>query len=99
MIPLKQSGFSNKEGSLAPYMRRRLILRFLLIGLPALPISSLLASLRPLHTTAQDRILPLKIKVGEKAPNFALLCADGQTVKLSDYTGHNVLIDFYRGYW
>jgi peroxiredoxin len=48
---------------------------------------------------AQDQILPLKIKVGEKAPDFSLTAADGKTVKLSDFAGHNVLIDFYRGYW
>jgi len=50
-------------------------------------------------SAAQDQILPLKIKVGEKAPDFALPSADGRTVGLSDYAGHNVLIDFYRGYW
>jgi cytochrome oxidase Cu insertion factor (SCO1/SenC/PrrC family) len=48
---------------------------------------------------AQDQILPLKIKVGDKAPDFALDSADGKTVRLSDFAGHNVLIDFYRGYW
>lgn len=48
---------------------------------------------------AQDQILPLKIKVGEKAPDFALPSGDGKTVSLSDHAGHNVLIDFYRGYW
>jgi cytochrome oxidase Cu insertion factor (SCO1/SenC/PrrC family) len=48
---------------------------------------------------AQDQILPLKIKVGEKAPDFSLPSAEDKTVKLSDYAGHNVLIDFYRGYW
>jgi len=44
-------------------------------------------------------ILPLKVKVGDKAPGFALPSADGQTVRISDYAGHNVLIDFYRGHW
>jgi cytochrome oxidase Cu insertion factor (SCO1/SenC/PrrC family) len=48
---------------------------------------------------AQDQIAPLKIHIGEKAPDFSLPSADGKTVKLSDYAGHNVLIDFYRGYW
>lgn len=48
---------------------------------------------------AQDQILPLKIKVGEKAPDFALPSAGGKTASLSDYAGHKVLIDFYRGYW
>ena len=58
------------------------------------------ATLRsPASAAAQDQILPLKIKVGEKAPDFVLASADGKTVRLSDYAGHNVLIDFYRGYW
>lgn len=48
---------------------------------------------------AQDQILPLKIKAGEKAPGFALPSADGKIVRLSDYAGQIVLIDFYRGYW
>ncbi len=41
----------------------------------------------------------LRIKVGGKPPNFDLAAPDGKRVKLSDFTGHNVLIDFYRGYW
>jgi AhpC/TSA family len=44
-------------------------------------------------------ILPLNVKVGDKAPDFALPSADGRTVRISDYAGHNVLIDFYRGHW
>lgn len=48
---------------------------------------------------AQDQISALKIKVGDKAPDFALPSADGKTIKLSEFAGHNVLIDFYRGYW
>jgi AhpC/TSA family len=55
--------------------------------------------LSPLPANAQDQILPLKIHVGEKAPEFVLPSADGKIVKLSDYAGHNVLMDFYRGYW
>ena len=55
--------------------------------------------LGPPSAAAEDRILPLKVKMGEKAPDFALPSADGKTVRLSDYLGHNVLIDFYRGYW
>jgi cytochrome oxidase Cu insertion factor (SCO1/SenC/PrrC family) len=79
-------------------MRRRIVF-FLLFGLLALLISGGLTLFGRLPAVAKDRILPLKIKVGDKAPNFTLPSADGKTVKLSDYTGHNVLIDFYRGYW
>jgi len=45
------------------------------------------------------RLLPLKIRVGEKAPEFDLLSAKGERVRLSDFVGHNVLIDLYRGFW
>jgi cytochrome oxidase Cu insertion factor (SCO1/SenC/PrrC family) len=53
----------------------------------------------PTRAAAQDQMPQLKIKVGEKAPDFTLPSAAGKTVKLSDFSGHNVLIDFYRGYW
>jgi cytochrome oxidase Cu insertion factor (SCO1/SenC/PrrC family) len=62
-----------------------------------LPIAAVLPDLP--YAAAQDQMLPLKIEVSEKAPDFALPSADGKTVRLSDYAGHNVLIDFYRGYW
>lgn len=43
--------------------------------------------------------LPLNVHVGEKAPNFTLPAAEGGTVSLSQFAGHNVLLDFYEGYW
>ena len=43
--------------------------------------------------------LPLNVHVGEKPPDFGLLSADGQLVKLSQFAGKNVLLDFYEGYW
>lgn len=43
--------------------------------------------------------LPLNVHVGEKAPDFALPSATGGMVKLSQFAGHNVLLDFYEGYW
>ena len=48
---------------------------------------------------AQDQIAPLNVKEGEKAPDFALQDGNGKTVRLSDYRGHAVLLDFFRGYW
>jgi cytochrome oxidase Cu insertion factor (SCO1/SenC/PrrC family) len=45
------------------------------------------------------KLPPLRVQVGAKAPDFALPDADGKTVRLSDFSGRNVLIDFYRGYW
>jgi cytochrome oxidase Cu insertion factor (SCO1/SenC/PrrC family) len=44
-------------------------------------------------------VAPLNIAVGQKAPDFSLPSAEGKTVRLSDFAGHIVLIDFYRGYW
>jgi hypothetical protein len=45
------------------------------------------------------KLPPLRVRVGEKAPDFALPAAGGKTVRLADFRGRNVLIDFYRGYW
>jgi peroxiredoxin Q/BCP len=36
-----------------------------------------------------------RLEVGDKAPAFSLPDADGNTVKLSDYTGRKVLVYFY----
>jgi cytochrome oxidase Cu insertion factor (SCO1/SenC/PrrC family) len=61
----------------------------------------LLGSIAP-AMQAQEKgvpLLPLKVNLGEKAPDFELQSASGERVRLSDYAGHNVLIDFYRGYW
>ncbi len=48
---------------------------------------------------SEIKLPPLRVQAGEKAPDFALPSADDRTVRLSDFSGHNVLIDFYRGYW
>lgn len=48
---------------------------------------------------AQDHIAPLNIREGDKAPDFALKDGNGKTVRLSDFQGHDVLLDFFRGYW
>jgi cytochrome oxidase Cu insertion factor (SCO1/SenC/PrrC family) len=45
------------------------------------------------------KLPPLRVQVGAKAPDFALPDVYGKTVRLSDFSGRNVLIDFYRGYW
>jgi cytochrome oxidase Cu insertion factor (SCO1/SenC/PrrC family) len=45
------------------------------------------------------RVLPLRVEIGKKAPDFSLPSARGKTVRLSDFAGHIVLIDFYRGFW
>lgn len=69
----------------------------------ALAVASLFLIVTPVAARpgaeGDERLLPLNIKLGEKAPDFGLPAADGKTVRLSDFAGHNVLIDFYRGYW
>jgi cytochrome oxidase Cu insertion factor (SCO1/SenC/PrrC family) len=45
------------------------------------------------------RLLPLRVAVGQKAPDFSLPSTAGTSVRLSGFAGQNVLIDFYRGYW
>jgi len=40
------------------------------------------------------------LKVGDKAPDFALPNGDGKLVMLSDYTTRSpVVLVFYRGFW
>ena len=70
-------------------------------GKPAL-IGLLAFCLAPVAGKGQSKefpLAPLKVDVGEKAPDFSVLSPNGETVRLSDFAGHNVLIDFYRGYW
>ena len=43
--------------------------------------------------------LPLRVKVGERAPDFALPGAEGGTVRLSALEGKPVLLDFFEGFW
>src|SRR5436190_20473776 len=44
-----------------------------------------------LHCTCSST----ELKVGDKAPEFALLNQDGQTVRLSDFIGQKVALYFY----
>jgi cytochrome oxidase Cu insertion factor (SCO1/SenC/PrrC family) len=72
---------------------------FLLAALFVAVLPTTAGSFSPGSAAAEDQLLPLKVKVGDKVPDFTLPSADGKSVKLSDYAGHSVLIDFYRGYW
>ena len=41
-----------------------------------------------------------KLKVGDKAPDFALPNGDGKLIVLSEYTQRSpVVVVFYRGFW
>jgi len=42
----------------------------------------------------------LKLKVGDKAPDFSLPNGDGKVIVLSEYTQRSpVVLVFYRGFW
>jgi hypothetical protein len=79
-------------------MRRKLWLVSFVAPLIRFLPSSAAVSI-PFVKGTPDATLPLKIKVGSQAPDFVLESADGRTVRLSDFAGRGVLIDFYRGYW
>lgn len=71
-----------------PSQLRSQALRILMLGVAV--VSALAAAASPAG---------LKVRVGEKAPDFTLTSSDGKTVRLSDFAGRNVLIDFYRAHW
>ncbi len=61
---------------------------------------ALLASTSMAATAASSTpTLHLRIKVGQKAPDFAIPAGDDKDVRLSSLRGHDVLLYFYRGYW
>jgi len=50
--------------------------------------------------TTYGQVTRAPLKLGDKAPDFALPNGDGKVVKLSDYTARGpVVLIFYRGYW
>lgn len=62
----------------------------------SIPRSSLLVALAFLLGLAVTAPAAPKIKVGQKAPDFALKSLDGSTVKLSQYQGKKVvLVEFF----
>jgi hypothetical protein len=67
----------------------------LAILLGPLPLLSWLAN----TASGKEIQLPsLRVQVSGRAPDFALPAAGGKTIRLSDFSGRNVLIDFYWGY-
>jgi hypothetical protein len=70
----------------------------LLAGL-AIAVALWLPSSRPLRADSKPQAPPLKLKVGDMAPNFTLVAFDGQELKkysLRDFRGKkNVALAFY----
>lgn len=61
-------------------------------------LSAFLSLIAALTIAAQIAKPPLK--VGDKAPDFALANGDGKLVTLSEYIARApVVIIFYRGFW
>ena len=58
---------------------------------PALPA----AALPPAPAPAQAPAPEAKLKVGDKAPEFALQGSDGKVHKLSDYKGKTVVLAWF----
>lgn len=49
---------------------------------------------------ARSGILDRALKKGDRAPEFALPTADGNTIRLADLLSTGpVVLTFYRGYW
>ena len=71
-------------------------------GWTALTISVLLLTLGSYVNFVMARIPdePTVLRVGERAPDFALTDTAGRPISLAGYRGKKpVLLVFYRGYW
>ena len=54
----------------------------------------------PVLPKTSDAAKSMTLKLGDKAPDFALPNGDGQLIILSDYTQRSpVVLVFYRGFW
>jgi len=62
----------------------------------ALPLALLL--LLGLGWAAGSGLLTPALKVGDRAPDFALADLDGDPVRLSDYAGQTVLVNFFASW-
>ena len=66
----------------------------------ALSVALLLGGATFNFVLARVPIVDTTLRVGERAPDFALADAAGSRVALSDYGGKKpVVLIFYRGYW
>ncbi len=65
------------------------------MNLSRLTLALLFLAIAGLAQTPQTHL-----KVGDKAPDFALPNGDGKLVMLSEYTARTpVVVIFYRGFW
>lgn len=66
----------------------------------ALMLAGIVAAFVAAECSAAEQVRSkLRIRVGETAPEIALTASDGKRVRLSDFAGRNVLIDFFRAHW
>lgn len=68
-------------------------------GLPVCLATTVMATLSLLVSSLSAADAP-EVKVGERAPDFALANAEGKTTRLSDFKGkQNVVLVFARAHW
>ena len=68
-------------------------------GTALLLATSILMAASSERVAAKEVGSELRIRVGEKAPDFELTASDGRKIKLSDFAGRIVLLNFYRAHW
>jgi peroxiredoxin Q/BCP len=60
-----------------------------------LAVAAVCASLTAVTAARQQAPVELKVKAGDKAPDFSLPGTDGKTHKLSDYKGREVVLAWF----
>ena len=64
----------------------------------AAPAEAPAKSSAPAHTVAPEPQIPVGLSVGNRAPDFEAQDVEGARIKLSDYRGKVVVLDFW-GFW
>ena len=88
-----------KEKNFSLDRRWRKIKKMFFIFLPILLIAGgiILAAINYSPKESQKEEFSFKQAIGKQAPDFSLESIDGETVKLSDYKGKNVVLFFNEG--
>jgi thioredoxin-dependent peroxiredoxin len=60
-----------------------------------LVVSAVCASLTVVASARQQAPVELKVKAGDKAPDFSLPGSDGKTHKLADYKGKTIVLAWF----